>query len=124
MRDLASCRAPSCRKLHASTVRKVSGITSAAEKERAERHVLGGRARKIHMMHRADHAARGVEQDVEIDHRQCDAFGTTPSSTKIQATMIVVNSSRKSSTHRCTTQNRQKSVVVKCDSGRASKPTA
>ena len=27
--------------------------------------------------------------------------------------MIVVNSSRKSSTHRCTTQNRQKSVMVK-----------
>ena len=26
-----SWRAPSCRKLHASTVRKVSGITSAAE---------------------------------------------------------------------------------------------
>jgi galactonate dehydratase len=38
---------------------------------------------------------------------------TTPSSTKIHATMMVVNSSRKSSTQRCTTQKRQKSVVVK-----------
>ena len=30
--DRFSWRAPSCRKAHASTVRKVSGITSAAEK--------------------------------------------------------------------------------------------
>src|SRR5215211_2824800 len=31
--------------------------------------------------------------------------------------MTVVKSSRKSSTHRCTIQNRQKSAVVKCESG-------
>ena len=32
VRERDSWRAPSCRKLHASTVRKVSGITSSAEK--------------------------------------------------------------------------------------------
>ena len=32
VRDLDSCRAPSCKKLQASTVRNVKGITSAAEK--------------------------------------------------------------------------------------------
>ena len=32
VRDFDSCRAPSCRKLQASTVRNVKGMTSAAEK--------------------------------------------------------------------------------------------
>src|SRR4029453_4719386 len=32
VRDFDSCRAPSCKKLQASTVRKVSGIPSRAEK--------------------------------------------------------------------------------------------
>ena len=32
VRERDSCLAPSCKKLHASTVRKVKGITSAAEK--------------------------------------------------------------------------------------------
>ena len=36
--------------------------------------------------------------------------------------MMVVNSSRKSSTHRWTTQNRQKSVVVKLASGAGEQP--
>ncbi len=40
------------------------------------------------------------------------------------ATMTVVKSSRKSSTQRCTTQKRQKSVTVKDESERASRPTA
>ena len=49
---------------------------------------------------------------------------TTPSSTNMYATIAVVNSSRKSSTHRWTTQKRQNSVVVKLSLVRAIRPTA
>ena len=49
---------------------------------------------------------------------------TTPSSTNMYATITVVKSSRKSSTHRCTTQKRQNSVVVKLSPVLAISPTA
>ena len=49
---------------------------------------------------------------------------TIPISTKIKATSIVVNSSRKSSTQRWTTQNRQKSPIANVVCVWVSRPTA
>jgi hypothetical protein len=36
--------------------------------------VLGGRAREVQVVHRPDHAAHGVEDDVEVDDDQRDSL--------------------------------------------------
>src|SRR5215831_19656051 len=43
-------------------------------KERSERHMLGRCARKINVVHRADHAASRVQYDVQVDQRERYAF--------------------------------------------------
>ena len=70
VRERDSWRAPSCRKLHASTVRKVRGMTSAAEKNAPSAMCSAGVAREVEVVHRADHAADRVEDDVEVDDGQ------------------------------------------------------
>ena len=72
--DRASCAEPSWRNDHASTVRNVSGITSAAEKKAPKGHVLRRLAGEVQVVHRADHAAGRVEDDVEEDDRERDAL--------------------------------------------------
>jgi hypothetical protein len=46
--------------------------------EGAERHVLGRLAGEVEMVHRPDHAADRVEDDVEVDDEQGDALGDDP----------------------------------------------
>ena len=46
--------------------------------EGAEGHVLGGLAGEVEVVHRADHAAERVEDDVEEDHRQRDPLAHDP----------------------------------------------
>ena len=46
--------------------------------ERAERHVLGRLAREVEVVHRADHPADRVEDDVEEDHGQRDPLAHHP----------------------------------------------
>ena len=46
--------------------------------ERAERHVLGRLAGEVQVVHRADDAADGVEDDVEEDHRERDPLAHHP----------------------------------------------
>src|SRR5215471_12646264 len=43
-------------------------------KERPERHMLSRCARKINVMHCADHAASRVQYDVQVDQRERHAF--------------------------------------------------
>src|SRR5215475_6366779 len=47
-------------------------------KECPERHMLSRCARKINMMHRADHAASRVQYDVQVDQRERHAFMHDP----------------------------------------------
>ena len=46
--------------------------------EGAKRHVLGRLAGEVEVVHRADHAAERVEDDVEEDHRQRDLLPHHP----------------------------------------------
>ena len=43
-------------------------------KRRSERHMGHWRAAKVEMVHRADHAAEGVQNDVEVDDAQGGGF--------------------------------------------------
>src|SRR5262245_29050259 len=108
----------------ASTVRKVSGITSAAEKKAPSAMWIAGVPLKYRWCIVPTTQPMEYSTISRYTTRVSVCGETTPSSTKMYATMIVVKSSRKSSTHRCTTQKRQKSATAKSAREWLNNPTA
>ena len=83
VRDFDSCAAPSCRNDHASTVRNVSGITSAALKKAPSAMCSAGSPQEVQVVHRPDDAAEQVRMMSRKITVSATFSRTTPSSTNM-----------------------------------------